>query len=379
MSAAPSHPVAAAGGASARVLIAFDVGVGIDLDLAARRLAEASRAGLWHEGGTSRRTGTFEYEPLPLRLASPAGSISVGGLAVAGEVEVTLFDFGSMSVHYRLPIPRELRILRAAMPALAGSEVLVVEARRRVEAILERLGDAVDRPSVAADAEDYVVLVMPPEADRPASVESFDPQELAQLLRAEQGELSEEEVRDSTAERVSHGRSDLAVVDWHGALVIDAEPEPTVEVLEFANVQLLEFRHLDRQLDLALTQAYETLRGGRRLGGGGGLGWRWSAASRDWRRLARQQVEAALLYESIQNALKLVGDQSLARLMAATARRFHLHRWEASILRKLEVLESIYSKYSDSQAHRRAEVLEWIIIALIAFEVVFGLLPTLWR
>lgn len=379
MSAAPSHPVAAAGGASARVLIAFDVGVGIDLDLAARRLAEASRAGLWHEGGTSRRTGTFEYEPLPLRLASPAGSISVGGLAVAGEVEVTLFDFGSMSVHYRLPIPRELKILRAAMPALAGSEVLVVEARRRVEAILERLGDAVDRPSVAADAEDYVVLVMPPEADRPASVESFDPQELAQLLRAEQGELSEEEVRDSTAERVSHGRSDLAVVDWHGALVIDAEPEPTVEVLEFANVQLLEFRHLDRQLDLALTQAYETLRGGRRLGGGGGLGWRWSAASRDWRRLARQQVEAALLYESIQNALKLVGDQSLARLMAATARRFHLHRWEASILRKLEVLESIYSKYSDSQAHRRAEVLEWIIIALIAFEVVFGLLPTLWR
>ncbi|MBM4106356.1 MAG: hypothetical protein FJ257_08730 [Phycisphaerae bacterium] len=378
MSAAPSHPVAAAGGASARVLIAFDVGVGIDLDLAARRLAEASRAGLWHEGGTSRRTGTFEYEPLPLRLASPAGSISVGGLAVAGEVEVTLFDFGSMSVHYRLPIPRELKVLRAAMPVLAGSEVLVVEARRRVESILARLGDAVDRPSVAADAEDYVVLVMPPEADRPASVESFDPQELAQLLRAEQGELSEEEVRDSTAERVSHGRSDLAVVDWHGALVIDADPEPTVEVLEFANVQLLEFRHLDRQLDLALSQAYETLRGGRSLGGRG-LGWRWSAASRDWRRLARLQVEAALLYESIQNALKLVGDQSLARLMAATARRFHLHRWEASILRKLEVLESIYSKFSDAQAHRRAEILEWIIIALIAFEVVFGLLPTLGR
>ena len=149
-------------------------------------------------------------------------------------------------------------------------------------------------------------------------------------------------------------------------------------MLEFLNVQLLEFRHLDRQLDLALAQAYETL---RRPGGfaGRGLGWRWGAANRDWKRLARLQVDAALLYESIQNALKLVGDQYLARLMSATGRRFHLSRWESSILRKIEVLESIYAKVNDAQAHRRAEILEWIIIALIAFEVVFGFLPTLWR
>jgi uncharacterized Rmd1/YagE family protein len=43
------------------------------------------------------------------------------------------------------------------------------------------------------------------------------------------------------------------------------------------------------------------------------------------------------------------------------------------------VLESIYAKVNDAQAHRRSEILEWIIIALIAFEVVFGFLPTLWR
>ena len=111
---------------------------------------------------------------------------------------------------------------------------------------------------------------------------------------------------------------------------------------------------------------------------GRGLGWRWGAANRDWKRLARLQVDAALLYESIQNALKLVGDQYLARLMSAAGRRFHLSRWESSILRKIEVLESIDAKVKDAQAHRRSEILDWIIIALIAFEVVFGFLPTLW-
>ena len=35
-------------------------------------------------------------------------------------------------------------------------------------------------------------------------------------------------------------------------------------------------------------------------------------------------------------------------------------------------MESIYQKISDQAATRRAEVLEWIIIALIAFEIVMS-------
>ena len=59
------------------------------------------------------------------------------------------------------------------------------------------------------------------------------------------------------------------------------------------------------------------------------------------------------------------------------SRRFHMPRWEASILRKLDVLESIHQKLADARAHHRAELLEWIIIALIAFEIVFGLVGAL--
>jgi hypothetical protein len=49
----------------------------------------------------------------------------------------------------------------------------------------------------------------------------------------------------------------------------------------------------------------------------------------------------------------------------------------STTLRKLETLESIYDKLSNEQNSRRAELLEWIIIVLIASEIVFAFLGVL--
>jgi uncharacterized Rmd1/YagE family protein len=88
-------------------------------------------------------------------------------------------------------------------------------------------------------------------------------------------------------------------------------------------------------------------------------------------------MDAALLYEEISNALKLLGDQFLARLYRAASRRMHLDEWERSTLRKLETLDSIHDKLAAEQGSRRAEMLEWIIILLISAEIVFSLVSFL--
>jgi uncharacterized Rmd1/YagE family protein len=49
--------------------------------------------------------------------------------------------------------------------------------------------------------------------------------------------------------------------------------------------------------------------------------------------------------------------------------RFHVSDWDASILRKLQTLESIYQKMTDRASTRRMELLEWIIILLIAVSI----------
>jgi uncharacterized Rmd1/YagE family protein len=81
-------------------------------------------------------------------------------------------------------------------------------------------------------------------------------------------------------------------------------------------------------------------------------------------------VDSAVLFEGVNNVLKLLGDQYLARLYRLVAQRFHLAEWDGSILRKLATLESIYQKISDEISGRRMELLEWIIIILFVISIV---------
>ena len=87
------------------------------------------------------------------------------------------------------------------------------------------------------------------------------------------------------------------------------------------------------------------------------------------------QVDSAILFEGVNNALKLLGDQYLSRVYRVVSQRFHLAEWDAGILRKLNTLESIYDKLSDQTTNRRMELLEWIIIVLIALSMALPFLP----
>ena len=124
-------------------------------------------------------------------------------------------------------------------------------------------------------------------------------------------------------------------------------------------------RYLDEQLDNDLDQSYEALSrhnwGRFRLPG---------SSHADLRRIAQMQVDSAVLFEGVNNALKLLGDQYLARVYRLASQRFHLEEWDTSILRKLHILESIYNKISDQAANWRLEMLEWIVILLIAVSIV---------
>src|SRR5439155_1339973 len=93
--------------------------------------------------------------------------------------------------------------------------------------------------------------------------------------------------------------------------------------------------------------------------------------------IGQLQVDNAVLFEGVNNALKLLGDQYLARVYRLVSDRFHLAEWDASILRKLQSLESIYQKLSDEAANRRTETLEWIVIVLIAVEILIPFVPRL--
>ena len=169
---------------------------------------------------------------------------------------------------------------------------------------------------------------------------------------------------------MSYTDRDLAVVDWNAAVLFDSEPEDVISVLQHANIELLELRVLDQELDEILDHANETLAKltSSRL-------WPAFASSGMLRQFASVQTDAAVMFEGVNNAIKLLGNQYLARLYRLAAGRLDLPAWHASVQRKLEATESLYQKMSDGTSTRRLETLEWVIIALIAVSIILPFTP----
>ena len=342
-------------------LFAYDVGISINLTEAERRItAGAERGRIRHK---TRAPQYFEYRPAPLRLVQEGTVFDIRGYQASPTVEVMVYDFGAATITYRFPIDGPLTRLLELSEALYENERLLGESRTRVEQLIHALGATIERPAIAQEVEDYITF----------SIESYTPEQphiwrshetdLAQLLRAERTPFSEQEVADAVACRISFGPEDVALIDWHSAVLFGKEMDDVRAVLEFANVELLEMRMLDEQLDRALDEGYDALSRKPRLLSLPG------AHDTDITHIAQLQVDSALLFERVTNTLKLLGDQYLARVYRLVSQRFHLEAWDASILRKLQTLESIYGKMSDRAGTRRMEVLEWIIIVLITISI----------
>ena len=357
----------AIGRGTCHVVYAFEVANSIDLDAAERRIAAAQRQTITEK---RRAPSYFEYRPAPLRVTWETPAHQVAGFVTRGAAELVMYDFGAVSLAFAIPLQGPLRSLIGLGAALRGNVQLQSAARGHVEQLMELLGDAAVRVSIAPFVEDYVVFEVDELSPSEAAPALFAREAglVAQILRAEARELSGQEINAATALQASFGPGDLTVIDTDAALVFDPEAADVLDVIEFANAQILEMRFLDQQLDDALERSYLLL--SRRS-------WRWRAALRfsdpDLHRVAQFQLDAAILFERVTNALKLIGEQYLTRIYGLVSRRFHLADWDASITRKLQTVESIYSKMADRAAQRRMELLEWIIIVLIAVSIVVTL------
>lgn len=359
-----------------RVMFAFDIGHSIDLNsveattttLAGR---EVERVGMRTSQSSRRLPRDFAQQP-PLRISVPSQPISLGAWETATSVETVLFDFGAASVAYTIPMRSEFERLRELAALLYDSADLREDARRRVAGMLTHLGESVVRSHITDAVEDYIVFEIERFEVSDGTLQQWRERNaalLASVLRAESGSLSEQEIVDATSRCLSYSPDDFTLVDWNAAVIFDPHAPETSSVLEFANVELLEMRHLDNLLDRSLDRAYRAAERRSRIA--------WIDAKRagaDMHEISRLQIEHAALFEGVNNALKLVGDQYLARVYHAATSRFHLPEWDTSILRKLGTLESIYSKLSDRASVKRAEGLEIVIIWLIAFEIVMSLL-----
>ncbi len=350
-------------------IFVFEAAQGIDLEQAERLLGGQTERPLFRHRG--RVTSFLQYRPAPLRVSQEHTPFAIEEWRTDPTVDLVLYDFGAASVAYHIPVPGGLEALHAATMALQRFGRLRQDARTRVDGLVRSLGRAVLRARAAEFSEDYRIVGLREGSGDLAAGAFCDrhAERIAQILRPEAGRLSVDEVRNATEARISFGPSDVTIVDWDAAFVLDPDPEDVQAVLEFANVQLLEMRWLDLQLDDAIERSYQLLR--RRPG------WRRllpRGQAADMNQVAELQLEGVVLFERVSNALKVFGEEYLVRIYRLAAGRFQLGELDATISRKLATIEGIYQKVSDRASTVRMEFLEWVVIILIATEIVLSLL-----
>jgi hypothetical protein len=318
-----------------------------------------------------RRTpSSIDYRPPPLRFALGSIRLDLPELGpIEAATEATVFNFAAVSVALHVPFRLPMPTLRRLAGQLANSAPLIHAARRAVEPLHRKLLPAIQDPLWKDDlSEEYYVFELPP-GEPLRGIDLLDPLAawVAGLVRLEPGTLSEREVAEAVSLLQSYSPEDLFIPDWAAAVLLDRDCDETLQTIEFANLQLLEYRHIDERLDDRLAGAYRQVHLVSRR-------WLpfWRSQDRPLRLLGEMKVEANVLFERTINVLKLVGDAYLARIYRLLATRFHLKEWEQAIQRKLEVAEGVYGVIADQSTHYRMQLLELLIVLLIVLEVILN-------
>jgi hypothetical protein len=353
--------------ATVHLAFAFDVGDEIDLERARLVLQGAP-------GQLPRRRRTPEsigYRPAPIRV-----ELEPAGIALPGEWswirpprgELTLLDFGAISLAVQFHVSATPTALLELAGRLAEPAHLTEAARRLLTPWLERIQPAVYDFAVSDMSEEFIVFQLP---KRPGGWLHDRADWIAGLVRLESEPLSPGEVHEATRLSLSYTPNDLVVLDWAAGVVADSECADTLQVIEFANVQLLEFRHIDDRLDDRLEAAYRLIRPERRNRWAPGL---WRLHGDAVRQIRELEIEATSLFERVDNALKLIGDHYLSRVFEVASGRFHLRDWQQSIRRKLETVGNVYDLLVQQAGSHRTEALEVIVVVLITLEIVLAFL-----
>jgi hypothetical protein len=341
----------------------FDVSDTIDLPMIGRLIGRTTAAKLLPKQATP---AYVQYDRPPLSFdGEVVGIDDVDGF----RPRIRLYDYGVVSIALARPFRGSWSELVALGQTLIESAELEQRAEAMCRTIIERLRPALAGLRSTFLTEDYLVYIVH-ELDRPQSAEQLLAErgdQIAAMLRGERQPLSDQERSTILRHRISYLADDLAVPTWNAAFVYDTPTgaQAALEIVEFANSQLLEFRFYDERLDNELSSIYARLQKPRWLDQW--LGSRYTRAARQVHALF---IDVNEVTDRTENALKFIGDIYAARLFWLVADRLGLSTWKGDIEKKLKTLDDIYRFAVEQSGMARGQFLELTIVLILIFELV---------
>jgi hypothetical protein len=351
---------------SVLVLIQFDVCEEIRLDVLRNIFgARTAEASFKHQA-----PGYVRYQRPPVEeTLEPL--ILESGERLEGQIKY--YDYGVVSLVFELPFSGGWDTLVQLSCRWTSDTNFETLASRVVKQKLERAAPALVKPYDVKSGEwlqeDYFIFHVREIESAPSANDLLASagDKIAQVVRGEMSMLSEGERQEILQSRISYYPNDLAVIGWNAAFIYDnpAGAETAIQLLQYANSQLLEFRHYDELLTRELENVYDFLEAG-------GTGWwsRWRTA-RAASKLHTVLLDVNELTERADNAIKFLSDMFSARLYKLAASKVGVPDYKDLVKEKLQTAEDLYRFMVDQFNQSRAFVLELMVVVILIIELVY--------
>jgi len=280
---------------------------------------------------------------------------------------VRYFNYGIASVELRAVFSS---VAWTDVISLANRWVLSDELEKRARELLRSrvnlIKPALVKPYDHWLAEDYYVIQVDPVALTADDLVREFGNEITQIVRGEELLLSQNERQEVLSASMSYYPQDLLVVGWVAAFVYDTAEgaAPTIDLLEYANSQLLEFRHYDEVLTGVLADVYKQLEKKRR-----GFA-RWTLV-RQAEKLNTLRLDYREVVERTENAIKFLSDMFYARAYRLAASRIGVPDYRNLVNAKLSDARDLYDSLVNEFHQSRAFLLEVMVVVILLIEIAF--------
>ena len=284
------------------------------------------------------------------------------------EGEIKYYDYGVVSVVYQLPFSGDWE----SLVTLASRWVWDVDFASHVEPIVRqkllRATSSMVKPYDRWLSEDYFIFHLRDVSGAPTAVELVRDNGLriAQIVRGDRLNLSTGECAEVLLSQISYYTTDLAVIGWNAAFLYDTVlgAETAIQLLEYANSQLLEFRYYDELLSGILDGVYASLEQKK----GAFTRWRLAQSATS---LHTVLLDVAELTERADNAIKFLSDMFAARLYKLAAAKVGVPDYKNLVERKIRTAEDLYKFMVEQFNQSRAFFLEATVVLILLIELFY--------
>jgi hypothetical protein len=349
-----------------RIFVFYDVGEAFELDKLRSLLDPHGRP---TQPDFPRRTPEYvRFENPPITEPSEPLTFRSGEAVVCS---IKYYEYAIVEVQFEIPFEGTWDTLMAETARWMDAPDIEPESRAVVTRHLLKTSAAVIKPREEWFQENYLVVDLHPIDDERGATLTADRilssygEQIGQLLRGEQAPLAR-----STNDRILQGSlsyysTDLLVVGFNAALVYDRPEESarTIQILEYARMQLLEFRYYDNFMNRVLADVYNSLDRKQNV-----LLSRWTLP-REANRLNTIRLDVMELTERIDNAIKFVSDSFYALAYRTAATRAGVPEYRDLVEKKLDTARELYDFMMAQFNETRLFLLEAAITVLCLLDV----------